>query len=118
MGTETQKVFGREPSGSLSGLRRKQRVTEFVEATGLSGERQRVVGPHRLWAQEAAHAVFDGEPTSLQGGRHEISVELFERSAVRALRILEEDHALACVDLADEHSAFGGMPGGRDHSVG
>ena len=56
------------------------------------------------------------EPASHSGGEN-WSVELFELSAERALWILEQDHLVTRVGVADEDSAFGGMPGGRDHWI-
>ena len=50
-------------------------------------------------------------------GRDERSVALFELSAVGALRILEEDHGLRGVGVADEDAAFGGMARGRLHRI-
>jgi len=100
LGTQTQQVLGRESPCALRGLRCKKRPTQFIKATGLGSKGKSIVGSHRLGTQEAAHAIFDCQFARLQSGRDQRSVGLFELSAVGALRILEEDHALARIGIA------------------
>jgi hypothetical protein len=115
--TETQQFLGSESSGPLRRLCREERLAEFVEATILCGQSESIIGSHRLWAEEAPHAVLDSEFTSSQGGHDHWTVDLFELSTVRALWILKENHSLIRIGVANQDSAFRGMTGRRRHRI-
>jgi hypothetical protein len=109
--TDAHELFGRETPCALRRLRRKECPAQLVKPTGFGGQDKGVVGSDRLWTQEAAHAIFDGQVAGADGGRNERSVEILELTAVGALWILEEDHAVPGTGIADKDSALGCMAG-------
>jgi hypothetical protein len=92
-------------------------LAEFFKGTVLCCERKSVVRSHRLWPQEATHPIFDREVTSLQDIPYKRAVALFKLSTVRALWILEQDHAPTGTGASNEDTTFRSMAGGRNRWI-
>ncbi|MGD0393677.1 MAG: hypothetical protein ABSC41_13650 [Acidimicrobiales bacterium] len=104
--TKGQQIRSGEASRSLLRLRLEQFPPQLVESVCLRGKREGIVRTHRLDAEETTHPVLDGHVARPSRTPQQLTGNLLEVTAVRALWILEHHKALRRLITAEEYATF------------
>jgi hypothetical protein len=99
--SQVYEVGDGEASSVLLWLFGEQLAAQVVEAARLRCQRQGVVGPHGLRAEEATHPVLDRDRSSGHLSSEHVPRHFLELPTVRALRVLEKDEPAMGTIAAD-----------------